>query len=68
MKTTTIPVSATRFINYLKANGGKEIQEFAEISEARSFAEKLREIHKDYLDSLISVEQSYNKVTVTVLP
>ena len=68
MKTTSIPVSATRFINYLKSCGGKEIQEFAEMSEARSFAENLREIHKDYLDSLISVEQSYNKVTVTVLP
>ncbi len=67
MKTTTIPLSARLLINYLKANGGQEVSTFDEISEARSYAESLREIHRDYLNSLISVEQSYNKVTTKVL-
>ncbi len=72
--TATIPRQAERLMNYLKANGGKESTCFEDesgkpdIEAARVFAEKLRLTHKKYLDVLISIEQKYNRVVLTVLP
>jgi hypothetical protein len=73
MTTLTIPRAAERLISYLKANGGSEVSTFVDdknnpdLEGARVFAEKLRLVHKKYLDSLISIEQSYNKVTIKVM-
>lgn len=71
--TATIPRPAERLINYLKANGGSETTTFEDekgtpnLEGARMFAEKLRLTHKKYLDTLISIEQKYNRVVITVL-
>ena len=73
MTTLTIPRAAERLISYLEANGGSEVSTFVDengnpdLEGARVFAEKLRLVHKKYLDSLISIEQSYNKVTIKVM-
>lgn len=69
----TIPRTAERLINYLNANGGFETTTFEDdkgqpdLEKARVFAEKLRLTHKKYLDSLISIEQKYNRVVIKVL-
>jgi hypothetical protein len=74
MTTTTIPRRAKRLLNYLQSNNGIEYNVFTDslgnpdLSGARSFAEKFREIHKDYIGDLVEVEQSFNKVTITVIP
>lgn len=73
MTTLTIPRAAERLISYLKANGGVESTCFTDdngkpdLEKARVFAEKMRLVHKKYLDSLISIEQSYNRVTIKVM-
>jgi hypothetical protein len=72
--TATIPRQAERLISYLNANGGSESTAFEDdkgqpnLEAARVFAEKLRLVHKKYLDVLISIEQKYNRVILTVLP
>ena len=69
----TIPRSAKRFIEYLNQYGGSETTTFTDnedkpdIEKARVFAEKLRLTHKKYVNELISIEQKYNKVTITVM-
>ena len=74
MTTTTIPRRAKRLINYLQSNGGIECAEFTDsagnpdLSGARFFAERFREIHKDYIGDLVEVEQSFNKVKISVIP
>jgi argininosuccinate synthase len=71
MTVTTIPKAAERLIKYLEANGGKEVTTFEnnlgqpDMEAARMFAEKLRAIHKKYID-LIKIDQQYNKVTISV--
>lgn len=73
MTTLTIPRAAERLISYLEANGGSEVSTFLDnknvpdLEGARVFAEKMRIVHKKYLDSLISIEQSYNRVTIKVM-
>ena len=72
MTTLTIPRAAERLISYLEANGGSEVSTFLDdknvpdLEGARVFAEKMRIVHKKYLDSLIIIEQSYNRVTIKV--
>lgn len=74
MTTTTIPKRAKRLLNYLQGNGGIECSEFTDslgnpdLIGARNFAESFRELHKDYIGTLVTVEQSYNKVKISVLP
>lgn len=71
--TATIPRSAERFIEYLNQYGGSETTTFTDnedkpdIEKARVFAEKLRLTHKKYVNELISIEQKYNKVTISVI-
>jgi len=73
MTTLTIPRAAERLISYLEANGGSEVSTFVDdknnpdLEGARVFAEKLRLVHKKYAETLISIEQSYNKVTIKVM-
>jgi hypothetical protein len=68
----TIPRSAERLIEYLNLYGGSETTTFTDsedkpdLEKARVFAEKLRLTHKKYLNELITIEQKYNKVTITV--
>ena len=70
----TMPRKAQRFINYLQANGGKEVITFIDengnpnLEEARIYAEKLKLVHNKYVNELISIVQSYNKVTISVIP
>jgi hypothetical protein len=74
MTIATVPRMAQRLINYLQANGGAESTTFLDdnnkpdLEAARRYAEKLRLIHSKYNDDLISIVQSYNKVTISVKP
>jgi len=69
----TIPRQAERLIQYLNLYGGSETTTFTDsedkpdLEKARVFAEKLRLTHKKYVDSLIKIEQKYNKVTISVM-
>jgi hypothetical protein len=70
----TVPRMAQRLINYLKANGGTETITFTDsankpdLEAARVYAEKMRLVHNKYVNELISIVQSYNKVTISVKP
>ena len=70
----TMPRQAVRLINYLKAYGGSESTTFVDdngkpdLEAAREFAEKLRDTHKKYLNELITINQSYNRVTISIVP
>jgi hypothetical protein len=74
MTTITIPKRAKKLISYLQSNDGIESSTFTDnngnpdLSGARYYAERLRVIHKDYLDELITIEQSFNKVTIELVP
>lgn len=74
MTIATIPRKAQKLINFLKANGGSEMSEFEDsngkpdLEAAREYAEKLREIHKGYIDTLVTIEQTYHRVRITVIP
>lgn len=74
MIVATIPRKAERLMNYLRASGGSESTTFIDddnkpdLFAARRFAERLRETHKDYVDKLITITQSYNRVTISVIP
>lgn len=67
--TVVAPIETEELIKYLSKNGGKEIFIFtdddgqADLTQARKFAEKLRAVHKDYINELVLVEQSHNRVT-----
>lgn len=67
--TVVAPTEIEELIKYLSKIGGKEIYTFtdengqADLNQARKFAEKLRAVHKDNLNELVLVEQSYNRVT-----
>jgi hypothetical protein len=73
MPIATVPRMAQRLIDYLKANGGTETVTFTDENDkpdmeaARMYAEKLRLVHKRYINELIYINQSYNKVTISVI-
>jgi hypothetical protein len=72
MTVATIPRQAERLINFLNTNGGIDSHIFnnldgsPDVEAARVYAEKLRLVHKKYLNELITVEQKYNKVIIAV--
>lgn len=74
MPVLSVPKSASKLLKYLESCGGAEISVFndddgkPDLNAARKYAEGMREIHKGYLDSLVSVEQKYNKVIVKPIP
>jgi hypothetical protein len=67
--TVVAPAETESLVAYLSEIGGKEIYIFtdennqADLNQARKFAEKLRAVHKDYINELVTIEQSYNRVT-----
>jgi hypothetical protein len=69
----TIPRKAQKLINWLKTNNGTETSTFEDsngnpdLESARIFAEKMRELHKDYVDTLITIEQTYHRVRITIV-
>ena len=70
----SVPRMAQRLINYLKASGGTESITFTDANDkpdmeaARIYAEKMRLVHNKYVNELISITQSYNRVTISVIP
>ncbi len=72
MITLTIPKAAKKLMSYLDSCGGSETSEFYDTNNnpdcdaAREYAEALRDIHTKYLDELVSIEQNYHKVTISL--
>jgi hypothetical protein len=74
MPVLSLPKSASKLLKYLESCGGAEVSTFndtegkPDISAARSYAEAMRNLHKEYVDSVVSIEQKYNKVIVKPVP
>jgi hypothetical protein len=61
-------------VSYLSKIGGKEVYTFTDdrcqpdLNQARKFAEKLRVVHKDLINELVTIEQSHNRVIFKLIP